>query len=209
MKGLLVVVSGFSGVGKGTLMKELLKRYPEEYALSISATSRKPREGETDGVEYFFKTHEEFKEMIDADAFLEHAVYNGNDYGTPKEFVYQKLDEGVNVILEIEIQGGFQIKNQFKDAFLLYVIPPSAKELVRRLEERGTESHSEILNRLDRAVVEAGMIENYDYVVMNDDFETCFQEIHSMIRNIRKSRNLGKQYAASLRDELVAITKED
>ncbi len=190
-------------------MKELLARYPDQYALSISATSRKPREGETEGVEYFFKTHEEFKKMIDEDAFLEHAVYNGNDYGTPKDFVYQKLEEGVNIILEIEIQGGFQIKSQFPDALLLYVIPPSAKELVNRLRKRSTESEAEIFHRLQQAVTEAGLIENYDYVVMNDDFEICLNEIHQMICLQKKSRMLRKKYALGLRDELVAITSKE
>ena len=132
-KGLLIVLSGFSGVGKGTIVRELLRRYPDEFSLSISATSRKIREGEQEGREYFYVSREEFEQMIAEDRLLEHAVYNGNYYGTPKDYVLREIGAGRNVILEIEVQGGLQIRDKFPDSLLLYVVPPSAKELYDRL----------------------------------------------------------------------------
>ena len=127
-RGILVVVSGFAGAGKGTLMKNLVGKY-DGYALSVSATSRKPRPGEVDGVSYFFKTREEFEAMIQADELVEHAEYVGNYYGTPKKFVDEQLDKGNDVILEIEIQGAMQIKKKFPEALLMFVMPPSAEIL--------------------------------------------------------------------------------
>ena len=127
--GLLIVISGFSGSGKGTIMKELIRRYPEKYALSISATTRQPREGEQDGREYFFKTKEEFLSMIEHNELLEHAQYVGNYYGTPKAYVQQQLQAHKHVILEIEIQGALKIKEQFPQTLLLFVTPPSAEIL--------------------------------------------------------------------------------
>lgn len=138
--GLLIVISGFSGSGKGTIMKELIRRYPEKYALSISATTRQPREGERDGREYFFKTKEEFLSMIEHNELLEHAQYVGNYYGTPKAYVQQQLQAHKHVILEIEIQGALKIKEQFPQTLLLFVTPPSAEILKERLTGRGTET---------------------------------------------------------------------
>ena len=157
-RGILTVVSGFSGAGKGTLMKELLTRY-DNYALSISATTRKPREGEVDGREYFFKTVEEFEEMLANDALIEHASYVGNYYGTPRAYVEQQLEAGKDVILEIEIQGALLIKKRFPDTLLLCVSPPSAQELKNRLVGRGTETMEVIESRLSRACEEAFGIE--------------------------------------------------
>ena len=154
-KGILTVVSGFSGSGKGTIMKELLRKYNEQYALSISATTRSPRPGETDGVEYFFKTREEFEEMIAADALIEHAQYVGNYYGTPRSYVEEQLEAGRDVILEIEIQGALKVKERFPDTLLLFVTPPSADELKSRLVGRGTEAMDVIESRLARALEEA------------------------------------------------------
>lgn len=134
--GLLIVISGFSGSGKGTIMKELIRRYPEKYALSISATTRQPREGERDGREYFFKTKEEFLSMIEHNELLEHAQYVGNYYGTPKAYVQQQLQAHKHVILEIEIQGALKIKEQFPQTLLLFVTPPSAEILKERLTGR-------------------------------------------------------------------------
>ncbi len=131
-KGVLVVVSGFSGAGKGTLMKALLDQY-DNYALSISATTRAPREGETEGREYFFKSREEFLRMIEEDALIEYAQYVGNYYGTPKDYVLGNMDAGKDVILEIEIQGALKVKEKFPEAVLVFVMPPSAGELKRRL----------------------------------------------------------------------------
>ena len=149
-KGLLVVVSGFAGAGKGTLMKELIKRY-STYSLSVSATTRNPRPGEVDGREYYFKTTEEFEQMIEDDAFLEYARYVNNYYGTPKKYVFDQLKAGNDVILEIEIQGALQIQKKFPEALLLFVTPPDAMTLKNRLVGRGTEDAATIDLRLARA----------------------------------------------------------
>ncbi len=183
-KGVLVVISGFSGSGKGTMMKELVSNY-EGYALSISATTRKPREGEEDGREYFFKTEEEFKKMINEDAFLEHACYVGNYYGTPKAYVEKMLNEGKNVLLEIEIQGALNIKKQMPDAALIFILPPSAEELKRRLIGRGTESMDVIEARLNRAKEEAEGIENYDYVIVNDKLDESVAALDNLITGLK------------------------
>ena len=143
-RGILIVVSGFSGSGKGTIMKELMKKHSEYYALSISATTRNPRPGEQDGVEYFFRTREEFERMIAEDELVEYAEYVGNYYGTPKAYVEEQLNAGKDVILEIEIQGALKVKEKFPDTLLLFVTPPSAEELKKRLVGRGTEEMSVI-----------------------------------------------------------------
>ena len=181
-QGTLVVVSGFAGTGKGTVMKELLGRY-DSYALSISATTRNPRPGEVDGREYFFKTKEEFEQMIERDEFVEHACYVGNYYGTPKKYVKEQLAAGKDVILEIEIQGALNIKSQFPDALLLFIAPPSADVLKERLVGRGTETEEVIEQRLARAVEESKGIENYDYLVVNDDLDECVENVHQMIQS--------------------------
>ena len=183
-KGVLVVISGFSGSGKGTMMKELVSNY-EGYALSISATTRKPREGEEDGREYFFKTEEEFKKMISEDAFLEHACYVGNYYGTPKAYVEKMLNEGKNVLLEIEIQGALNIKKQMPVAALIFILPPSAEELKRRLIGRGTESMDVIEARLNRAKEVAEGIENYDYVIVNDKLDESVAALDNLITGLK------------------------
>ena len=154
-RGILIVVSGFSGAGKGTLMKELLSRYPEDYALSISATTRSPREGEKNGREYFFKTKDEFEKMIAKGELIEYAKYVENYYGTPRSYVETKLAEGKDVILEIEIQGALKVKEAFPDTLLLFVTPPTAGELRSRLVGRGTETMDVIESRMRRACEEA------------------------------------------------------
>ena len=190
-KGILIVVSGFSGSGKGTLMKELLTRYPDTYALSISATTRSPREGEVDGREYFFVSKDEFEKMIAKGELIEYAKYVENYYGTPRDYVEKKLDEGKDVILEIEIQGALNVKKMFPDTLLLFVTPPSAEELKKRLVGRGTETMDVIESRMDRACEEAEGMENYDYLIVNDSLDRCVEEIHSIIRgeHRRSSRN--------------------
>ena len=170
-KGILIVLSGFSGSGKGTIMKELMKKHSDVYALSISATTRAPRVGETDGIVYFFKTKEQFEEMIKNEELIEYAQYVEHYYGTPKAYVTEQLEAGKDVILEIEIQGALKIKEKFPDTLLLFVMPPSANELKERLVGRGTEKMSVIESRLHRAVEEAEGIENYDYLVINDKLE--------------------------------------
>ena len=169
-KGILTVISGFSGAGKGTLMKRLTQDY-DNYALSVSMTTRSPREGEREGIEYFFVDTDTFQERIRQGQMLEHACYCGNYYGTPKDYVQQQLENGRDVILEIEIQGALQIKELVPDCLLLFVTPPSAGELRRRLEGRGTENPEIIAKRLARAAEESEGIEAYDYIVINDNLE--------------------------------------
>lgn len=201
-KGILTVVSGFSGAGKGTIMKELMKKYGDVYALSISATTRNPRPGETDGVEYFFKTREAFEQMIAEDALIEYAQYVGNYYGTPRSYVEEQLNAGKDVILEIEIQGALKVKKKFPDTLLLFVTPPSAEELKNRLIGRGTEPMEVIESRLKRAVEESEGIEEYDYLVINDVLEECVEEVHEIIKNehYRVSRNI--ESIDEMREEL-------
>ena len=189
-KGILTVVSGFSGAGKGTVMKELLKRY-DNYALSISATTRDPRPGEEDGREYFFRTKEEFEQLIRDDALIEYAQYVENYYGTPRAYVEQQLTEGRDVILEIEIQGAMKIREKFPDTLLVFVCPPSMEELKNRLVGRGTETLDVINGRLRRAVEESKGMDKYDYLLINDDLEECVDTLHETIRceRMRASRN--------------------
>lgn len=178
--GILIVVSGFSGAGKGTLMKRLLERY-DNYALSISMTTRSPRPGEEHGKHYFFVDRDEFEKHIEDDGLIEYAEYCGNYYGTPRAYVEKCLGEGRDVILEIEIQGALKIKKKFPDAVLLFVTPPDAEELQRRLTNRGTETEDVIRKRLSRAVEEAQGVENYDYIVVNDELEKCVEDIHAIM----------------------------
>ena len=200
-QGILVVVSGFSGAGKGTLMKELLKRY-DNYALSISATTRAPREGETDGKEYFFVTKEQFEKMRDERKLIEYAQYVNNYYGTPKEYVEQKMAEGKDVILEIEIQGALKVKKRFPDALLLFVTPPSAEELRRRLVGRGTETLEVINARLARAAEEASGMEAYDYLLNNDDLDRCVEEMHQLIQLQHRKTSYHLDFLSKMREDL-------
>lgn len=180
-QGILVVISGFSGAGKGTLVKELMSKY-SSYALSVSATTRQPRPGEVDGREYFFVSRDYFQSMIENDALIEYAQYVENFYGTPKDYVEKQMAEGKDVILEIEIQGALKIKKKFPNTLLLFVMPPNAQELKRRLISRGTESLDVIQARLTRAAEEAEGMEAYDYLVINDKLETCVEELHQLIQ---------------------------
>ena len=200
-QGILVVVSGFSGAGKGTLMKELLKRY-DNYALSISATTRAPREGETDGKEYFFVTKEQFEKMRDERKLIEYAQYVNNYYGTPKEYVEQKMAEGKDVILEIEIQGALKVKKRFPDALLLFVTPPSAEELRRRLVGRGTETLEVINARLAREEEEASGMEAYDYLLINDDLDRCVEEMHQLIQLQHRKTSYHLDFLSKMREDL-------
>ncbi len=190
-KGILAVVSGFSGAGKGTLMKALLQKY-DNYALSISATTRSPREGEADGREYFFLTEEAFEEKIRKNELIEYARYVNHYYGTPRDYVEQKMAEGKDVILEIEIQGALKVKEQYPDAILLFVMPPNALTLKNRLTGRGTETEEVIDARLKRAADEAEGIEAYDYILINDDLDACVEQMHCLIQgqHCRVSQNL-------------------
>ncbi|MCM1386696.1 MAG: guanylate kinase [Bacillus sp. (in: Bacteria)] len=205
-EGILIVVSGFSGAGKGTLMKKLIQEY-DNYALSISATTRAPRPGEEDGREYFFISREAFEEKIAEDGLLEYASYCDNYYGTPKDYVQKNLSEGKNVILEIEIQGALKIKKKYPDALLLFVMPPDAKELKRRLMMRGTETQDVIQQRMERAVKEAEGIEEYDYIVINDDLDTCVKELHEIILAAANTPLRNKKFIENIRTELESFAK--
>ena len=181
-KGIVVIVSGPAGAGKGTICKALVEKYPDEYALSISATSRKPRGGEKDGVEYFFKTREEFEEMIRQDQLLEHACYLDNYYGTPKAWVEDKLNAGVSVILEIDIQGGFQVREKMPDALTVFILPPDMEQLRSRLEGRGTETPEQIEKRLARAQEELELAGEYDCSIVNEVVENSVEMLHNVIQ---------------------------
>ena len=200
-KGIIIVVSGFSGAGKGTIMKELTKRY-DQYALSISATTRNPREGEENGREYFFITTEDFEKLIAEDGLIEHAKYVNNYYGTPRKYVEEKLSQGIDVILEIEIQGALQIKEQYKDAVLLFVMPPSAQVLEKRLRGRGTETDEVIAKRLARAKEEAVGIEKYDYIVVNDDLDECVEKVHEIISSAHNTPDRNADFINEMREQL-------
>lgn len=200
-KGILIIVSGFSGAGKGTLVKKLLEEY-DDYALSISATTRQPRPGEEDGREYFFLQKEEFERKIAENGLIEYASYCDNYYGTPRAYVEQQLAAGKDVILEIEIQGALKVKKQYEDAVLLFVMPPSAEELRRRLVSRGTETAEVIDKRMRRAAQEAEGIEAYDYIVVNDDLETCVRQLHEIITAAHNTPDRNREFIENIRTEL-------
>lgn len=204
-KGILAIVSGFSGAGKGTMMKRLLEKYSDDYVLSISATTRAPRPGEVNGREYYFKTKEEFQEMIRQDALLEHAVYVDNYYGTPKAYVVGQLEAGKNVILEIEIQGALQIKQKFPDAITVFVSPPDAEELKRRLIGRGTETEEVIASRLRRAAEEADYLKDYDYLLINDNLEESVERFHQIMIDARELQEQKDSMVIKMKEALKSI----
>ena len=200
-KGILIIISGFSGAGKGTLVKKLLQTY-DNYALSISMTTRQPREGERDGVEYFFRNKEQFEQTIAENGLIEYACYCGNYYGTPKAYVEEQLAAGKDVILEIEIQGALKVKEQFPESLLLFVTPPSAAELERRLVGRGTEKPEVIRRRLARASEESEGMEAYDYIVINDNLDVCVEEVHRLVDAARRAPVRREAFIKEIREEL-------
>ncbi len=201
-RGILIVVSGFSGAGKGTLMKALLSKYEERYALSVSATTRKPRLGEVDGREYFFISTAEFEKKIAKDELIEYAKYVDHYYGTPRDYVERQLDAGKDVILEIEIQGALKVKEKFPDALLLFVTPPSAAELKKRLIGRGTETMDVIGARLQRAAEEAEGMNRYDYLVVNDDLDVCVEQMHAIICGEHRRCYRCETFISEIKNEL-------
>ena len=205
-KGILVVVSGFSGSGKGTVMKRLMEKY-DNYALSVSVTTRNPRPGEKDGEAYFFRTKEEFEQLIREDGLIEYAQYVENYYGTPRKYVEEQLSAGKDVILEIEIQGALNIKKKFPDALLVFIVPPTAKDLKKRLIGRGTESAEVIEKRLHRAAEESDGMDSYDYIVVNDDVDTCVEDLHSLIRSSHFKESANTDLVARMKQELHDMTK--
>ena len=206
-KGILVVVSGFSGAGKGTVMKRLLEKY-EDYALSISVTTRNPRPGEEDGREYFFRKREEFEKLIQEDALIEYAQYVENYYGTPRSYVEEQLQAGRNVILEIEIQGAMKVKKKIPEALLVFVTPPTVEEMERRLRDRGTETAQVIADRLARAGEDAKGMDQYDYILVNDTVEECVDHLHQIIvsEHSRASRNT--EFIADIQEQTRVFQKQ-
>ena len=202
-KGVLTVVSGFSGAGKGTLMKALLNKY--DYQLSISATTRAPRDGEVNGREYFFLTRDAFESMIENNQLIEWAEYVGNYYGTPKAYVEEQLELGKDVILEIEIQGALKVKELFPDALLLFITPPSIMELKNRLIGRGTESLDVINQRLHRAYEEASYMSHYEYLVINDVLEECVEHTHQLIQQQHLKVEKNEVFIEAITAELKAM----
>ena len=206
-KGSLVIISGFSGAGKGTVVKELMTRY-DCYALSVSATTREPREGEVNGREYFFKTKEEFEELIRQDALYEYACYVSNYYGTPKAYVQEQLAAGKDVILEIEVQGALKVKEKNPEALLLFVTPPSAEELRNRLLHRGTESEEVIRERMNRAAEESLLMDRYEYLVINDQLDDCVTEVHQLIQREHLRMEANTDMVTKLQKELEEMKGE-
>ena len=182
-KGLLIVYSGLSGVGKGTILEKLMPMEDLNLAYSVSMTTRNPRPGEVDGVNYFFVTKEEFKQAILNGELLEHARFVENDYGTPKEYVEKMRNEGKNVILEIEIRGAKQVLEKCPDALSIYIVPPSMEELERRIRERKSEDEDTIMKRMAKAKRELEEIDLYEHVVCNDDLDKAVKEVREIILN--------------------------
>lgn len=206
-QGMVIVLSGFSGAGKGTIMKHLLSEHPTDYFLSISATTRGKREGEEDGREYFFKTREEFEDMIRNHDLLEYASFNQNYYGTPKQYVQQLLNEGKDVILEIEVQGALQIRKIFPQALLLFVTPPSGNILKERLEGRGTEEPEVVAQRLAIASRESLLMEQYDYIIVNDDLDKAVSYVHELIQSEHGRTMRNTQLIDRIQNELAVFAK--
>ena len=198
-RGVIAVISGFSGAGKGTVVEQLVKK--NGYAISVSATTRKPREGEVEGKNYFFKTKEQFEEMIQKGELIEYAQYVEHYYGTPKEYVMEQIRNGKDVLLEIEMQGALKVKEKFPEVSLIFITPPSAKELRSRLEKRGTESEEVIAKRIARAKEECAYMPEYDYIMVNDDLDQCVRQMHQLLQSIHFSRNNQK-------DLIEKITKD-
>ncbi len=178
-KGLLIVISGPSGAGKGTICKEFIKR--NDCYISVSATTRSPREGEIDGVNYFFITREEFQKRLAEDDFLEHAEVYGNLYGTPRSKVLEILESGKDVILEIDIQGALKVKEKVKDGVFIFILPPSLEELKQRIIKRGSESPESLMTRFSCASKEIGFASKYDYAVVNDTVSEAVKKIEGII----------------------------
>ena len=178
----LFVISGCSGVGKGTVINEFMERNSDDFILSVSCTTRNPRPNETNGVNYFFISKEEFEQNIKGGKFLEYANFAGNYYGTKKKYIQQKMDEGYNVLLEIDTQGALQVKEKMPESILIFIAPPSVEELEHRLRGRHTEDEETIQKRLAQVKIELERSQKYDYTVINDNIERAVEEIESIVR---------------------------
>lgn len=179
----LFVISGCSGVGKGTVINEFMKRNSDDFILSVSCTTRNPRPNEIDGVNYFFISKEEFEKNIKEDKFLEHANFAGNYYGTKKKYVRQKIDEGYNVLLEIDTQGALQVKEKMPESVLIFIAPPSIEELEQRLRGRHTEDEETIQKRLAQVKTELERSQKYDYTIINDNILRAVKEIEDIVKD--------------------------
>ncbi|ELK46142.1 guanylate kinase [Halobacillus sp. ACCC02827] len=200
-KGILFILSGPSGVGKGTVRKALFEQ-STDLRYSISMTTREPREGEVDGVDYFFKTRDEFETLISQGQLIEHAEYVGNYYGTPRQYVEQTLEEGKDVFLEIEVQGAMKVRENFPQGVFVFLIPPSLEELKDRIVNRGTETEDKVKNRLLAAKEEIDMMDAYDYVVVNDDINHAVSKVQSIVASEHcKRERVAHQYKKALEDE--------
>ena len=199
-KGTLFIVSGPSGCGKGTVLAEILKQDNVYY--SVSATTRAPRPGEINGVNYHFLSKDEFEKLIENGGMLEYANYCGNYYGTPKEYVFSNLKAGKDVLLEIEIQGALKIKKKFPEAVLIFVTPPSAGELRNRLAGRGTETPEKIAARLSRAAEESKQMDDYDFILVNDEVDRCVEEMHALIQAMHARTENHKTLIEKIKEEM-------
>lgn len=206
MKGKLLVISGLSAAGKGTIVKALLEKH-DDYALSISATTRERRGSEVDGVDYFFISRDRFLQMIEEKAFLEYAEYVGNFYGTPRQYVEDKIDKGINVILEIEMQGALQVKKIYNDAILIFILPKSAKAQRERFAIRNRDSSEQVEKRIKQTLVDAEFAKEYDYVLINDKLDDSIRYVEDIVSgNYDKSNN---KLALETLDEIVRDIKEE
>ncbi|REJ10836.1 guanylate kinase [Halobacillus trueperi] len=200
-KGILFILSGPSGVGKGTVRKALFEQ-STDLRYSISMTTRDPREGEVDGVDYFFKSRDEFEKLISQGQLIEHAEYVGNYYGTPRQYVEQTLNEGKDVFLEIEVQGALKVRENFPEGVFVFLIPPSLEELKDRIVNRGTETEDKVKNRLKAAKEEIDMMDAYDYVVVNDQIDNAVTKVKSIVASEHcKRERVAHQYKKALEDE--------
>lgn len=204
-QGKIVVISGFSGVGKGTVVQRLMNDY-DHYALSVSMTTRQPRENEVHGVNYYYVSNEEFEEMIARGGFLEYAGYVDHYYGTPRAFVEENIANGTDVILEIEVQGAMQVKKDHPESVLIFVTTPSAREMARRLIGRKTETKEQILGRFKKAVIEADEMKQYDYIVINDDLDECVQELNRIVETEKGGVKYDPSFKEKFKSELAEIT---
>ncbi len=199
-KGRLIVISGFSGSGKGTVVKKLVEKY--DYSLSISATTRAPREGEVDGKDYYFKSVEDFKSLIDYNGLIEWAQYVENFYGTPRKFVEDEMAAGKNVILEIEVQGAMSIKAQYPDALLIFISTKDVETLHDRLVNRGTEKEDVIKKRMQRAAEEAESMGSYEFIVINDELDKCVDDIHAIVVSESCKKENRTEFMLSIKEQL-------
>ena len=205
-KGLLLVVSGPSGTGKGTICKDIVAKH-EDINLSISATTRNPRVGEVEGKSYFFKTKEEFEAMVDRGEFLEHAMIYDNYYGTPKKAIFDELDMGRDVILEIEMQGAMQIKEVYPQAVFIFVLPPSLQELRNRIVGRGTETEEQIEKRFNSAYDEIKLLGDYDYFIFNNIVEKSSEEILNILEVEKNKVSRYKKYILDMFEKEIKNVK--